>query len=600
MQAIDDLHASPTATRRASALVSERSLLAALVGVSIVVRYLFARAVPAPLVMPDELIYADLARSIADGGLPALRGETTFAYGFLYPVLIAPAWLVAPDGLTAYQVAKFVNAICISLSAVPAYLLARRFVSQRNSLLVAGATLAMPAMAYAGLVFTENLFFPVFLVALLGIERALTSPTTSRQMAALGLIALAVCARPQGVMLGVAYVASILLGAILASPGGRWDALRQFRASLVVSLGIAAAVVVVGPLGLAGGRGLYSAYEGVAKAPGLVGLGAWAWITTAGLVLSTAIVPALAAVAVIARGIRGRSTVERRYAIFAAPLVATIVLVVAWFSAVVDVNGRESLNERYFFYVVPVAFVGLAIWIERGLPRARRASLVTAVGIVALIATLPVSKVDENVGFQAPSLIPWVLAGGGLVVAGALSLFASALALLWLRTSHARVGRLWLAVAGISVVLATLAGLSSVAGGQRSLDWGIGSDRGWVDRNLPRDAAVTVVWRERGTPPGTTRRRHRIVWLNELFGNSVERVVVLGRPMPYGLPEVPAKVLMPGHRLVGANGEDLAVSYALASCDLGVQGTQISVDESQRVEIVKASKPLRLGGSPLC
>ena len=599
MHAVDDLLASPSATRRVSALVSERSVLVVLIAVSIVVRYLFARAVPAPLVMPDELIYGDLARSIAEGGLPAIRGEATLAYGFLYPVLIAPAWLT-PDGLAAYQVVKLINAICISLSAVPAYLLARRFVSRRSALLVAGATLAMPAMAYAGLVFTENLFFPVFLVALLGMERALASPTTGRQLAALGLIAVAVCARPQGMMLGAAYVASIVLGALLAAPGRRWDSLWQFRASFVVSSSITVAVVSVGPLGLAGGRGLYSAYEGVAEAPGLSGLGVWIWITTAGLVLSTAIVPALATATVVARGIRGRSAVERRFAIFAAPLVSTIVIVVAWFSAVVDVNGRESLNERYFFYLVPVAFVGLALWIERGLPRARRISLATALTVVVLIATLPVSKVDENVGFQAPSLIPWALAGGGLVVAGALCVFASALAVLWLRTSQARVGRLWLAVVGISVVLSTLAGLSSVAGGQRSLDWGIGSDRGWVDRSLPPDAVVTVVWRERGTPPGTTLRRHRIVWLNELFSDRVERVIVLGQPMPYGLPEVPARLLAPDYRVVGSDGEDLAVSYVLAACDLGVHGVQVAVDVPKRAEIVKASKPLRLGGPGRC
>jgi len=600
MQGVDELRAPPAATSRVMALASAGTVLTVLVTASIVVRYLFARAVEAPLVMPDELIYADLARSIADGGLPSVRGVTTLAYGFLYPLLIAPAWILAPDGVTAYQVVKLINAVGISLSAVPAYFLARRFVSPRSALLVAGATLAMPALAYAGLVFTENLFFPVFLLALLGIERALASPTTGRQLGALALITLAVCARPQGVMLGAAYVASIFLGATLAPAGRRVEALKRFRASLVLSAAVAGAVVLVGPLGLAGGQGLYSAYDGVAKAPGLPSLGLWAWITLAGIVLSAAVIPALAAAVVIGRGIRGVSALERRYAILAAPLVASIVVMVTWFSAVVDVNGRESLIERYFFYLGPVAFLGLAIWVECGLPRSRRVSIAAAVGVAMLVATIPVGRVDENVGFQAPSLIPWVLTGGGIVAACALAVFASGLALLWLRTPEARVGRLWLAVIGVGLVLSTLAGLSSVAGAERSLEWGIGGDRAWIDRSVPPAAVVTVVWRETATRPGTTLRRHRVVWLNELLSDRVDRVVVLGAPMPYGLPEVPATVVGADRRVVDAHGDDIDLSYVLASCDLGVRGVRVAVDAPRGVEVVRVAQPLRLGRARRC
>ena len=40
-------------------------------------------------------------------------------------------------------------------------------------------------------------------------------------------------------------------------------------------------------------------------------------------------------------------------------------------SSTFDVDGGESINERYVFVLVPLLFVGLALWIESGLPRPR-------------------------------------------------------------------------------------------------------------------------------------------------------------------------------------------------------------------------------------
>ena len=41
--------------------------------------------------MVDELIYSELAKSFAAGGHFLVRGEPAGSYGFVYPVLIAPA-----------------------------------------------------------------------------------------------------------------------------------------------------------------------------------------------------------------------------------------------------------------------------------------------------------------------------------------------------------------------------------------------------------------------------------------------------------------------------------------------------------------------------
>ena len=53
----------------------------------------------------------------------------------------------------------------MSLTAVPAYLIARRVVSTRGALVVAVLTVAVPSTFYAGTIMTENAFYPIFLVA---------------------------------------------------------------------------------------------------------------------------------------------------------------------------------------------------------------------------------------------------------------------------------------------------------------------------------------------------------------------------------------------------------------------------------------------------
>ncbi len=56
-------------------------------------RIVLARRIVAPWIMVDELIYSELAKSFAANGhfLRARRVAST-GYGFVYPMLIAPAW----------------------------------------------------------------------------------------------------------------------------------------------------------------------------------------------------------------------------------------------------------------------------------------------------------------------------------------------------------------------------------------------------------------------------------------------------------------------------------------------------------------------------
>ena len=102
-------------------------VLGATVAIAAIVHAALALRSLAPWIVPDELIYSELAKSLGDGGLPKVRGDVTFEWGLGYPALLAPIWAVVDDVERAYAVAKIWNALILASTAIPAYFLARRF-----------------------------------------------------------------------------------------------------------------------------------------------------------------------------------------------------------------------------------------------------------------------------------------------------------------------------------------------------------------------------------------------------------------------------------------------------------------------------------------
>ena len=99
----------------------------------------------------------------------------------------------------------------MSLSAIPAYLLARRLAGTRAAICAAVLTLALPAMVYTSTIMTENAFLPVFLFWVLAVVAALERPTVLRQLAAVGLTFVAYLTRNQAIALLPALVTAIVL-----------------------------------------------------------------------------------------------------------------------------------------------------------------------------------------------------------------------------------------------------------------------------------------------------------------------------------------------------------------------------------------------------
>src|SRR3954447_14779397 len=96
-------------------------------------------------IVPDEAIYGERARIIWHEGPLALLHGPSAGYGLLYPLL---AGLPLSVGATASGFAslKLLQALVVSLAAVPVFVYARRLMPQAYALVAATLTVASPLL----------------------------------------------------------------------------------------------------------------------------------------------------------------------------------------------------------------------------------------------------------------------------------------------------------------------------------------------------------------------------------------------------------------------------------------------------------------------
>ena len=105
----------------------------------------------APWIMIDELVYSELAKSLRGARpLPRPRRRRATATASSTRSLIAPAWRLFGADPDAYAAAKAINAVVMSLAAVPAYFLARRLLAPAARARRRGAHGARPVDALHG------------------------------------------------------------------------------------------------------------------------------------------------------------------------------------------------------------------------------------------------------------------------------------------------------------------------------------------------------------------------------------------------------------------------------------------------------------------
>ena len=373
--------------------------------VSSVFYYLLGRRMVAPFILTDELIYSEAAKSFAAHGNLFVRDHSWVALAPVYPVLVSPAWAIFTHVPDAYAAAKLINSLVMSLAAVPAYLLARRVLSQPFALATAALSVAVPSMLYTGTIMTENAFYPAFLGTAFALVLVLEKPTFPRTLLLIALSVLTFFCRAQAVALIPAILTAPLLVVLVRRAG--WEGLKSYWRLYGLT-----ALVLVPPIlvQLARGHsltGLFGRYSFVSDQdypPGAVAK--WFVYHIAELDLYTGVLPFAALILLV--------VLARRLPAAAQAFLAATVALGFWLLlevAAVDQTTTSFVNrveERNIFYLVPLLVVALLLWIERGMPRPRRWAIVAAAVAAAFPILLPlqwmlnVSLVSDTLG-----LIPW-------------------------------------------------------------------------------------------------------------------------------------------------------------------------------------------------
>ena len=118
-----------------------------------------------PIVVIDESLFTNIARSLAWEGKLLYRGQPVKYPYVLYPLFLVPVYrLSAIFGGDVYRWVQIYNTLLICSSVFPAFLLARDFTSDMKSALFAAAiTLLMPDMQMGSIEMSEAIIWPMSL-----------------------------------------------------------------------------------------------------------------------------------------------------------------------------------------------------------------------------------------------------------------------------------------------------------------------------------------------------------------------------------------------------------------------------------------------------
>jgi hypothetical protein len=463
-------------------------------------------------------------------------------------------------------------------------------------------TVLVPSMAYSGVVMTENAFYPVFLLSILFIARGVRRPTLGRQAVALLGLGLVAFTRVQGLALVGAYLLAIVIYALTGPSAERRSYLRRFTPTamllLVASLAPVLASVARGDglLGWLGPRsGTFHEFH-----PGEIP--EWFAYLTADLVLYVALVPFAATVIVIGQGLVSRTSERMRlFAAVALPTFAAMLGSVAAVSASVDVDGTENLNERYVFYVIPLMFVGLGLWVREGMLRRRPWGPLVIAACCLLVMVLPIDRLRYNAGFQSAALLPWLgFSVSRSTLALIVGLFVFGCGILWLTCRTDRVGRLWLLVGAWMALLGVLMVGSNHSSAGKLAHAFDGISRTWVD-DAAAHRRVVIVWDESVANPDFPDQFGVWMMVTEFFNEHVGDVYRLGQPTYYEsvLPTV-AVAQKPDGTVVDGRGRPIEAPFVLSSCRTPVIGDVVASAPRHALQLTRVHGPIRLSRASGC
>lgn len=479
--------------------------------VSAAVHTALAWARATPNYFPDEYIYSELGRSLAESGRPVVRGAGPLFAPILQPLVTAPAWLV-DDVATAYRLVQAIDAVAMSLAVIPVYLIARRLrLGSWLALACAAIAVAIPDLLYASWMMSEPVAYPLSLAALAAALSLFERPTLRLQAGFIALAGLATLSRIQLAAIPLCYLLAVLATALRER--GVQVIREQWLAFSVLGTASASAFA----LGLRGNFGYYASFTYVQADVGaaLGGLGANALVLlyASGFVLVPgAILGLVLAVA------RPRSRSELGFAVLTVTFVLALLLQASLYA------DTAHVQQRYLFYGLPLIALAFALYASRGWPL-RRTHLALAAAATAAASLVPLSGLAAAEG-SAQSLVLlavrqlelWLgdIGAAALVfalAANVLSLLGAAAA--WTRPKWATVTALGLASTAFVALTATAFTFdrANVDAIRTSF---LADDPSWVDASGAKGVTLML------SPRGLRTDAHSTLFWNR----SVDRVVL--------------------------------------------------------------------------
>jgi hypothetical protein len=463
----------------------------------------------------------------------------------------------------------------VSLTAVPVYLWGRSFVSARWALVAAALALAIPDLAYSGLILTDVALYPVLVLAAWAMAATLVRPTFARQGLLLAAIALAAATRLQAVVLVPAFVTAVGVKALLDREL-HWAARLWPTAAGFAALGAGWAGYQLRNGGPA--SKLFGAYQAAGEVHYTLGDALrFCLYHAADVVLFTGVVPVCALVVLLVT--RPAGAEARAYLAVAASVTIWLVTEVGVFAS----RHVGHLAERNLFALAPILFLALALWLDRGAPRPPIATAAAVTGALLLIGYLPTTRfVNVATIPDALTLVPFhrlhVHAPGlslRLVVLVVVAIAATAFALVPRLVPIA----LLLVFAGASVNVSRVVAAEAT----RVQPGTVGAHPRWIDEHAPGPVAYLytgdVYWNS--------------VWENLFWNRRLDRVYdLLLAAVPGGIPQDSLGPYGDG-RLVDKFGHGPDVRYVVASDSLLFAGRRIA-DAGNGISLWQVDPPFRL------
>jgi hypothetical protein len=545
----------------------------------------------------------------------------------LYPLILSIAFRLF-SGASAVRVDHVLSVVLFVSAIVPVFLFARTMLdSVWSAVAVAVLSIAVPWLTLTSALFTENLSYPLFWWMMLATCRAVWRPSPLRDLVALLSIALLVGTRAQFAAVYFGYLLALLAVAVWRADGAAGHARRLARSAAKVARGypltlaILAAAAAVVVYEKASGQWqahvehLLGTYSDVVIRNGLPSnMGEGLLVELIALALGVGLLPAIVSLAWFAKRVASPRA-DRRWIYMS---VSGVVLVVFLLVTVYSQGGYigEVTEERYFFYVIPVFWIGTFAALEDRSVRPGEL-LGCALALAALYASIPfVSPLTQETAFLAPveSVVTHLLVKRlpelgltGLTVQDALALVALlagiVTAVLWRRGPRAR---LWWTVGAAAALQLLIAGyayavIDGKVDGIPGRTGGNFAQLGWLDRSA-RSARVT--WLDNVptvTSPNVVEsvaeERTTLFWNSRL--RSWAQLTELGLP-----PDQWPLSALPGLALA-VNHSDGVLGPAVAAADLDevvgetdspflqLEGTSLAHSPDRILTLTQPAQPVR-------